>query len=81
MDTMCQLSFFVLEVNLYFFIAYLQKCNEINETNLGNIMASNFSSSFRPRDLGGSLHAPFTMNITKTHSHYPITLNGQTRKI
>ena len=75
------LLFVMVIANLYFFIAYLQKCNKINKKKLGNNTVSNFSSSCRPQDLGGTFTCFFAVSITKTHNRYPITLNGQTRKM
>ena len=70
-------------VNLYFFffIAYLQKCSEFNKLKVGNNTDSNFSSSFRPRNLGGTYARFFHCENNKTHIRYPINLNDQTRKI
>ena len=67
-------------MNLYFFffsIVYLQKCSKFNTTKVGNNTASNFSSSFRPQNLGGTFARFFHCENNKTHSHYPINLNGQ----
>ena len=65
----------------FFFFAYLQNCSEFNKTKVGNNTASNFSSSFRPRNLGGTFARFFHRENNKTHNRYPINLNGQTRKI
>ena len=46
----------------------------------GNNAASNFSSSFRPQNLGGTFAFFFHRENNKTHSCYPINLNGQTKK-
>ena len=52
-------------VNLYiFFIAYLQKCSEINQTKLGNNTATLVRPSDHETRLGLS-HASFTARITK----------------
>ena len=48
---------------------------------VGNKTASNFSSSFRPQNLGGTFTHFFHHENDKTYSCYPINLNGQTRKI
>ena len=69
-------------VNSYiFFIAYLLKCSEFNNMLVGNNTASNFCSSFRPQNLGGTLAHFFQRENNKTHSCYPINLNGQIRKM
>ena len=58
-------------IYISFFIAYLQKCSEINKTKLGNNKASNFSSSFRPRNLGGTFARFFHRENNKNTQPLP----------
>ena len=58
-------------VDLNFFIAYLEKCSEINKTKLGNNIASNFSSSFKPRDLGVTFTRFFHRECNKNTQSLP----------
>ena len=46
-------------------------CSKFNKTKVGNNTASNFSSSFRPRKLGGTFTCFFHCENNKTHSRYP----------
>ena len=51
------------------------------KTKVGNNTASNFSSSFRPRNFGWTLARFFHWENNKTHNCYPINFNDRTRKI